>query len=435
MINKKNIFACLIVASLLSVVIIPVYSQESSIVDIALSDPDNFSTLVTALVEADLVEVLNGEGPFTVFAPTNDAFDDLPEGTLDYLLSDIDALSQVLTYHVVLGEAFSADLSDGDMITTIQGESLEVSIDGTVMINQATVITADIQASNGVIHVIDQVLIPESEPGPEDAIVTILSTNGGTTNPQAGTYIYPEDTTITLTAIPDDGFRFLYWIASGEFTPDQTRNVPNDIVDGEIVSIPGLPSTDYLTFTNNPAEVVCGYGYTYRYQAVFAPVAAGAQPFQPVELFDEEDPLGNFNELSLETATFITVSSTVGGSTTPDRGKYVLSDQVDPDVTLTATADEGYEFQYWLVTGEYMPGHGADPSLDSNVIAENPLNVECGRGYSYDYQAVFTLSDGESESSHPFGLTNELLYALLVILAIVATIGIIFGVYVYRRKG
>lgn len=124
---------------------------------------DSLSTLVTAVVEADLVDTLSG-GEFTVFAPTNDAFAALPEGTLDDLLlpENQSQLVDVLTYHVVPSAAFAGDLSDGMMLTTVQGEQLEVGIsdDGTVTINDATVVTADVAASNGVVHVIDTVLLP-----------------------------------------------------------------------------------------------------------------------------------------------------------------------------------------------------------------------------------------------------------------------------------
>lgn len=135
---------------------------EADIVDTAVAAGD-FTTLATALEAADLVDTLKGEGPFTVFAPTDAAFDALPAGTLDDLLADPEALAGVLTYHVVEGEVLAADLTDGQEVETVNGETLTVSIDGdTVKINDATVTTADIETSNGVIHVIDTVLVPPS---------------------------------------------------------------------------------------------------------------------------------------------------------------------------------------------------------------------------------------------------------------------------------
>lgn len=133
----------------------------SNIVELAQAT-DSLSTLVTAVVAADLVDTLSG-GEFTVFAPTNDAFAALPEGTLESLLEEenVGDLTDILTYHVVPSAALSTDLSDGMMLTTVQGDTLEVSIDnGVVTINDATVVSADIEASNGVVHVIDSVLLP-----------------------------------------------------------------------------------------------------------------------------------------------------------------------------------------------------------------------------------------------------------------------------------
>ncbi len=137
---------------------------EDTIVDIALAD-ENFSTLVTALTEAELVEALQGEGPFTVFAPTNDAFAALPEGALDELLADKDALTDVLLYHVAEGTALAADVLelDGQKVETLLGQYLDIMIDGeNVMVDEAMVTVTDIKASNGVIHVIDAVLLPET---------------------------------------------------------------------------------------------------------------------------------------------------------------------------------------------------------------------------------------------------------------------------------
>ena len=120
-----------------------------------------FTTLLAAAEAAGLVETLQGDGPLTVFAPTDEAFAALPEGTVAGLLEDIPALTAILTYHVVAGSVMSGDLSDGMTAATVNGADITVSIDGsTVMINDATVVAADIEATNGVIHVIDSVLLP-----------------------------------------------------------------------------------------------------------------------------------------------------------------------------------------------------------------------------------------------------------------------------------
>lgn len=135
--------------------------EPGTIVDVA-SGNDDFSTLVTAVDAAGLVETLSGDGPFTVFAPTNDAFDALPDGVLDALLlpENEGVLTSILTYHVLEGEVTSDMVTDGD-VATVEGQSITLSTEGGVTINDtATVIIPDVDASNGVIHAIDAVLIP-----------------------------------------------------------------------------------------------------------------------------------------------------------------------------------------------------------------------------------------------------------------------------------
>ena len=138
-------------------------AYANTIVDIAAGN-ENFKTLVAAVQAADLVETLSGAGPFTVFAPTDAAFAALPAGTVEDLLKpeNKDKLVAVLTYHVVTGTVMSADLAGKQIeATSVQGAPIKVDATGSaVMINQATVTTADIAASNGVIHVIDQVILP-----------------------------------------------------------------------------------------------------------------------------------------------------------------------------------------------------------------------------------------------------------------------------------
>ena len=136
--------------------------ETRTIVDIAVED-GRFTTLVAALDAAGLVEALQAEGPFTVFAPTDEAFAALPDGTVEGLLADTDALTKVLLYHVVDGKVMAAQVIDldGQEVQTLSGDNVLVMIDGeTVKINEAQVIIPDVEASNGVIHVIDAVLVP-----------------------------------------------------------------------------------------------------------------------------------------------------------------------------------------------------------------------------------------------------------------------------------
>ena len=147
-------------------------AMPATVVDIIVGS-DEHGTLATAVTAAGLVETLQGAGPFTVFAPTDAAFAALPDGTLEALLDDAEgALTDILLYHVVSGKAMSADLSDGQEIETVFGADIVVTIneDG-VFINDAQVTVADLEAENGVVHVIDAVLIPEAEEDPMPATV------------------------------------------------------------------------------------------------------------------------------------------------------------------------------------------------------------------------------------------------------------------------
>ena len=138
-------------------------SSGDTIVDVAIAN-GSFDTLVAAVQAADLVETLSGEGPFTVFAPTDEAFAALPEGTLDTLLlpENQATLAQILTYHVLSGEVPSGEVTTG-AVATVADEELEIVADESgVTVGEATVVTPDVEASNGIIHVIDTVLLPPS---------------------------------------------------------------------------------------------------------------------------------------------------------------------------------------------------------------------------------------------------------------------------------
>ncbi|WP_323783622.1 fasciclin domain-containing protein [Thalassovita sp.] len=137
------------------------HGAKADIVDTAVAAGE-FNTLAAALTAAGLVDVLKGDGPFTVFAPTDAAFAALPAGTVEDLLKpeNKDKLTAILTYHVVPGKVMSTDLSDGMMAGTVQGSEISVKLGDAVMIDDAKVISADIETSNGLIHVIDKVLLP-----------------------------------------------------------------------------------------------------------------------------------------------------------------------------------------------------------------------------------------------------------------------------------
>ena len=140
--------------------------MKKDIVDTAV-EAGSFNTLVAAVKAAELVDTLKGEGPFTVFAPTDDAFAKLPEGTLDELLKpeNKEKLQAILTYHVVAGKVMAADVVGLESATTVQGADIAIEVkDGEVILNGASkVVTTDIETSNGVIHVIDSVILPPEE--------------------------------------------------------------------------------------------------------------------------------------------------------------------------------------------------------------------------------------------------------------------------------
>jgi len=158
---KETGFAILL-ATLLSTAAMPAMAAEKDIVDTAMA-AGSFKTLAAALKAADLVTALKGSGPFTVFAPTDEAFQKLPAGTVETLLKpeNKEKLRAILTYHVVAGKVTSAEVVKLTSAKTLNGQDLNITThDGNVMVNDAKVTKADIKASNGVIHVIDTVILP-----------------------------------------------------------------------------------------------------------------------------------------------------------------------------------------------------------------------------------------------------------------------------------
>lgn len=163
---KKTIAASAAALLLAVAVAAPVRADHHAgkdIVDTAVA-AGSFSTLATALKAAGLVETLKGKGPFTVFAPTDDAFRKLPAGTLEKLLADKAQLTKVLTYHVVAGKVMAADVVKLSEAKTVEGSSVRIAVkDGKVKLNDANVVKTDVGASNGVIHVLDTVILPPAK--------------------------------------------------------------------------------------------------------------------------------------------------------------------------------------------------------------------------------------------------------------------------------
>jgi hypothetical protein len=283
------------------------------------------------------------------------------------------------------------------------------------------------------------------------AVVVIPSSAGGTTSPGPGTYTYNEGETITLTATPDEGFEFAYWVASGSYTPGHEDGVLNEVLIGEEtgdpeVTFPRFPAPtglDALVFTINPLNILCGYGYTYKYQAVFTPVTFTVTPPTPLSP-DELSYTPGVPAITYD--TIVELVSSTGGTTNPSPGKYAFVDL--QQITMTAVPNQNFEFQYWVVKGDYLPGHDGGAELDSLTFTDNPLTITCGDGYLYSYQPVFTPVSSPPPTSEPpttpppseeglihppFGLSAEAIIALIAILAIVVVIAILFGVYMWRR--
>ncbi|NNE37886.1 MAG: fasciclin domain-containing protein [Gammaproteobacteria bacterium] len=159
----KNIKQYFTIAVMSIVFSLPAKAMESDIVDTAVS-AGSFNTLVAAVKAAGLVDTLKSDGPFTVFAPTDEAFAALPAGTVEDLLKpeNKDKLVAILTYHVIPGKVMSSDISGKSLdVATVQGSSVAINAMSGVMVDNASVVTADIETSNGVIHVIDSVIIPK----------------------------------------------------------------------------------------------------------------------------------------------------------------------------------------------------------------------------------------------------------------------------------
>jgi uncharacterized surface protein with fasciclin (FAS1) repeats len=176
--NKKSLITFLLLSLTISV-FSPLVKAQPTLNIIETADADGgFSTLLAALDAADLTSALEGEGPFTVFAPTDDAFAALEPAFLDYLLANPDVLSEVLLYHVVAGSVNSSVVVGLTEVETLQGSMVDITVNGGVMIDGANVVAVDIECTNGIIHVIDAVMLP---PDVLDIIGTATSAGGFST--------------------------------------------------------------------------------------------------------------------------------------------------------------------------------------------------------------------------------------------------------------
>lgn len=237
---------------------------DPTIVEIAVGN-DNFSTLVSALSQAGLVETLEGDGPFTVFAPTNDAFADLPQGTLESLTND--QLQSILLYHVIGAEVFAGDLAASQTVAAANGEEVFItSSAGTVRINGNSVVTAaDLSASNGVIHVIDSVILPDAFGNVVDNAAKryFLSTLVEVVTQQNLAGALQAEGPFTVFAPTNDAFNAIAEVLP-TLTPEQVTNVllyhvvPTRALSGDLQptqEVPTLLDGQTLTVTVNNGVV------------------------------------------------------------------------------------------------------------------------------------------------------------------------------------
>ncbi len=289
--------------------------EPGTIVDVAVA-ADDFNTLVAAVQAAGLVEALSGEDELTVFAPTDEAFAAALEAlglTADELLADTDTLTEILTYHVVAGEVMAADVVglDGQSVETLNGASVEISVDGeTVMVNEATVVTADVDASNGVIHVIDAVLLP---PAGDDMADDEMSEEGMAEDEMAEESM--EGDTIVDVAVAADDFNTLVAAVeaaglvealSGE--DELTVFAPTDEAFEAALEALGLTAEELLADTETLTSIL-----TYH-------VVAGEVLAADVVELDGE---------SVETLNGATIDITVDGDTVMVNDATVVTVDVD----------------------------------------------------------------------------------------------------------
>jgi uncharacterized surface protein with fasciclin (FAS1) repeats len=241
--------------------------SEKSIVDIVTED-GRFTTLGAALEQAGLVDQLQGEGPFTVFAPTDEAFARLPQGTLEDLFANPEALTDILLYHVVDGQVTAADITGMDTATALTGKTLDIVVDGdTVEVNGANVLTPDLEASNGIVHIIDTVLMPPTgeETGTQEVVTAQTSPTTPAQAPAAATCTenYVVQASDSLSKIADkyfgDPLAYSQIVDATNTAADDDQAyamIDNpDLIDvGQTVCIPGSPEAQTGTGVVAPQD-------------------------------------------------------------------------------------------------------------------------------------------------------------------------------------
>jgi len=290
--------AILIILLIVALVVVYYYMsdtqpQQQDIVETAQAN-GSFDTLVTAIQTAGLVDTLKGEGPYTVFAPTDEAFNALPDGVLDSLLADKEALTQVLTYHVVDGRLLAADIATVSSVTTLEGGTLSISNDdGTTMIGPAEVTQTDIECTNGVIHVIDKVLVPDgimnivqtAQYYGLSTLVTAIDTAGLTSTLETeGPYTVFAPTNAAFDALPDGTLDSLladpgglaqvltYHVVSGEISSEELATQTSlTTLEGSTLTISTNGGIQVNGANVVPPEIGCSNGVVHVVDEVLTP--------------------------------------------------------------------------------------------------------------------------------------------------------------------
>ena len=391
--------------------------EPQSIVDIAVAD-GRFQTLVAALQAADLAETLAGEGPFTVFAPTDDAFGKLPEGTVEGLLEDIPALTDILLYHVVEGEVMAEDVIQLESAETLLGESVSIRVENDmVYINDAQVIITDIMADNGVIHVIDTVLLPAEEEESLGSIVDIAVANGqfetlvaalqaaGLAETLAG------EGPFTVFAPTDDAFAKLpegTVEALLEDIPALTDILLYHVVSGEVLAeeVVTLNSAKTLSEKFVETKVQDGMVYINDAQVVITDIQADNGVIHVIDtvLLPAEE-MGSIVDIAVADGRFETLVAAVQAAglaeTLSNDGLFTVFAPTDdafaklPEGTVAALLEDIPALTdillYHVVSGRVMSEDVVNLTEAETLLGENiNIRVENGMVYINDAQVIIT---------------------------------------------
>ena len=393
--------------------------EPQTIVDIAVAD-GRFETLVAALQAADLAETLSGEGPFTVFAPTDDAFAKLPEGTVESLLEDIPALTDILLYHVVSGEVMAEDVVNLEEAETLLGENVSIRVeDGNVYINDAMVIITDIMASNGVIHVIDSVLLPPQEETeePMGSIVDIAVADGRFETLVAALQAADLAETLagegpfTVFAPTDDAFAKLpegTVEALLEDIPALTDILLYHVVSGEVLAedVVNLEEAETLLGQNVDIRVEDGNVYINEAMVIITDIMADNGVIHVIDsVLLPPESQGSIVDIAVEDGRFETLVAALQAAdlaeTLAGEGPFTVFAPTDdafaklPEGTVEALLEDIPALTdillYHVVSGEVLAEDVVNLEEAETLLGENvSIRVEDGNVYINDAMVIIT---------------------------------------------